>query len=163
MAGQDFLGLSEIGYGRGDPRDMAKSVRIMTPSDTSRICVSQNPTFPDAYIVYLPLDSMPDQEWRDAFELKWRSSRDLWDRKLLLINDKVRLVTTADGFVEKLDWVEKTIAETNDAIKEQCRLIAKEKEMLRDATAKHTFQTDIPGAEMIVETLKETLKRRFNM
>jgi hypothetical protein len=131
----------------------------MTPFDTSRICVSQNPTFPDAYIVDLPLDSVPDQEWRDAFELKWKSSRDLWDRKLLLINDKVRLVSTADGFVEKLEWVEKTIDETNGAINEQIRLIEKEKEMIRDATTRQTLQTGILGTEMIVETLR----RRFSM
>jgi hypothetical protein len=138
---------------------MAKSVRIMTPFDTSRICVSQNPTFPDAYIVELPLDSVPDQEWQDAFELRWKSSRDLWDRKLLLINDKVRLVSTADGFVEKLEWVEKTIDETNGAIKEQIRLIEKEKEMIRDATTRQTLQTGIPGTEIIMETLR----RRFSM
>ncbi|MGA2308792.1 MAG: hypothetical protein ABSG57_04490 [Candidatus Bathyarchaeia archaeon] len=138
---------------------MAKSVRIMTPFDASEICVSQNPTFPDAYIVDLPLDSVPDQEWRDAFDLKWKSSRDLWDRKLLLIDDKVRLVTTADEFVEKLEWVEKTIDETNNAIKDQCRIIGKEKEMIREATAKQALQTDMRGSEMIVETLR----RRFSM
>jgi hypothetical protein len=138
---------------------MAKNVRIMTPFDTSRISVSQNPKFPNAYIVDLPLDSVPDQKWRDAFELKWKSSRDLWDRKLLLINDKVRLVSTADEFVEKLDWVEKTIDETNDAIKEQIRLVEKEKEIIRNATTRQALQTDILGTEMIVETLR----RRFNM
>jgi hypothetical protein len=138
---------------------MAKSVRIMTPFETSRICVSQNPAFPDAYIVDLPLDSVPDQEWRDAFELKWKSSRDLWDRKLLLINDKVRLVSTVDGFVEKLDWIEKTIDDTNDAIKAQIRLVEKEREMIRNATTRQALQTDILGTEMIVETLR----RRFNM
>jgi hypothetical protein len=138
---------------------MAKSVKFMTPFDTSKICVSQNPTFPDAYIVDLPLDSVPNQEWRDAFDLKWKSSRDLWDRKLLLIDDKVRLVTMADGFVEKLEWVEKTIDETNDAIKDQYRIIGKEKEMIREATAKHALQTDMRGSEMIVETLR----RRFSM
>jgi len=138
---------------------MAKSIRFVTPFDTSKIRVSQNPTFPDAYIVDLPLDSVPDQEWRDAFDLKWKSSRDLWDRKLLLIQDKVRLVTTADGFVEKLEWVEKTINETNDAIKDQCRIIDKEKGMILEATAKQALQMDMRGSDMIVETLK----RRFSM
>ena len=138
---------------------MAKSVRIMTPFDMRKICVSQNPTFPDAYIVDLPLDSVPDQEWRDAFDLKWKSSRDLWDRKLSLIDDKVRLVSTSDEFVEKLEWVEKTVNETNNAIKDQCRIIGKEKEMIREATAKQALQTDMRGSEMIVETLR----RRFSM
>ena len=138
---------------------MAKSVRMVTPFDTSKICVSQNPTFPDAYMVDLPLDSVPDQEWRDAFDLKWKSSRDLWDRKLWLIDDKVRLVTTADGFVEKLEWVEKTIDGTNNAIKERCHIIEKEKEMIREATAKQALHADMRGSEMIVETLR----RRFSM
>ena len=131
----------------------------MTPFDISKICVSQNPTFPDAYIVDLPLDSVPNQEWRDAFDLKWKSSRDLWDRKLSLIDDKVRLVSTSDEFVEKLEWVEKTVNETNHAIKDQCRIIGKEKEMIREATAKQALQTDMRGSEMIVETLR----RRFSM
>ena len=143
---------------RGDQRSMAKNVRFMTPFNTSRISVSQNPTFPDAYMVDLPLDSVPNNEWRSAFELKWKSSRDLWDRKLLLINDKVRLFTTAEGFVEKLKWVEKTIDETNNAIQEQYRLIAKEKEFIRDKTMKSPYQTNVSGAEIIMETLK-----KFNM
>jgi hypothetical protein len=136
---------------------MVKNVQIMTPLDASKICVSQNPSFPESYIVDLPLDSMPDSEWRETFDLKWKSSRDLWDRKLLLIDDKVRLVTTVDGFVEKLDWVEKTIGETNNAIMEQYRTIEKEKEMIRDATASLESQADIPHSEMILEIVK----RRF--
>jgi hypothetical protein len=138
---------------------MVKNVQIMTPVDASRICVSQNPSFPESYIVDLPLDSVPDSEWRDTFDLKWKSSRDLWDRKLLLIDDKVRLVTTVDGFVEKLEWVEKTIDETNDAIREQYRIIEKEKEMIRDTTATQDLQVDTPRHEVILEILK----RRFNM
>jgi len=136
---------------------VAKSEKIMAPFDASRICVSQNPSFPDAYIVDLPLDSVPDQDWRDAFELKWQSSRDLWDRKLFLINDKLRLVTTVDEFVEKLCWIEKIIAETNDAIKEQYHAIESEKEMIRDALAKQLLQNESPRTEMIVDILR----RRF--
>jgi hypothetical protein len=136
---------------------MVKSVQIMTPLDASRICVSQNPSFPESYIVDLPLDSMPDSEWRDTFDLKWKSSRDLWDRKLSLIDDKVRLVTTVDGFVEKLDWVEKTIDETNNAIMEQYRMIEKEKEMIQDATATLEAQADTPRHKIILEIVK----RRF--
>jgi hypothetical protein len=134
---------------------MAKSIQIVTPFDASKISVGQNPRFPGAYIVDLPLDSVPNQEWRDAFDVKWKSSRDLWDRKLLLVNDKVRLVTTADEFLEKLDWVEKTIRETNIAIEDQYRIIGKEKEMIREATAQQALQTDIQASEIILETLRK--------
>jgi hypothetical protein len=138
---------------------MAKNVRIMTPFDTSKISVSQNPRFPEAYIVDLPLDSVPDQEWREAFDLKWKSSRDLWDRKLLVIQDKVRLITTADEFMEKLDWVERTIRDTNIAIKDQYRIIGKEKDLIQEATAKQALQTDMRGSEVILDSLR----RRFSM
>jgi hypothetical protein len=138
---------------------MAKNVRIETPFDTNKIRVSQNPTFPDAYIVDLPLNSVPDGKWRDAFELKWKSSRDLWDRKLSLVRDKVRLITTADGFVEKLEWVDETIDKTNNAIKQQYCLIEKEKEIIRDATTRHALLTETPSTRIIVETLR----RRLNM
>ena len=134
---------------------MAKSIQIMTPFDASKISISQNTRFPSSYIVDLPLNSVPDQEWREAFDMKWKSSRDLWDRKLLLIDDKVRLVTTADEFLEKLDWVEKTIRETNIAIEDQYRIIGKEKEMIREATARQALQTDIQGSEIILQTLRK--------
>ena len=38
-------------------------------------------------------------------------------------------------------------------------MIGKEKEMIREATAKQALQTDMRGSEMIVETLR----RRFSM
>jgi len=138
---------------------MAKSVQIVTPFDASKIAVGQNPGFPGAYIIDIPLDSVPDQEWREAFDVKWKSSRDLWDRKLSLIDNKVRLITTADEFLEKLEWVEKTINETNAAIKNEYRIIGKEKEMIQDATARQVLQTDMNGSQAILETLR----KRFTM
>jgi len=48
---------------------------------------------------------VPDHVWQYIFERKWKSSRHLWDRKLFVIGDKLRLVTTADEFEDKLDWV----------------------------------------------------------
>lgn len=105
------------------------------------------------------MDSVPNQEWRDTFEWKWKSSADFWDRKLLLIRDKVKLITSTDGFVEKLEWVKKTIDATNLAIKEQRRVIEKEKEMIRNAVARQPFQNDMSRNEIILDTLK----RRFSM
>lgn len=121
---------------------MVKSVKVLAPFDAKGICVSQDPCFPEAYVVDLPLDSIPDQDWRDAFQVKWKSSMDFWDRKLSLIDDRVRLVATADGFVEKLTWLEKIIAETNEAISERYRAIESEKEMIQDAMTKERLMKE---------------------
>ena len=132
---------------------MVKSVKVLTPFDSSRICVSQDRSFPKAYIVELPLDSVPDQDWRDAFQLKWKSSRDFWDRKLFLVDDRVRLVATEDEFVEKLSWLEKVIDETNDAIKERYRVIENEKEMIQNAMTKQLLQKETISTETIAKII----------
>jgi hypothetical protein len=132
---------------------MVKSVKVLTPFDSSRIYVSQNRSFPKAYIVELPLDSVPDQDWRDAFQLKWKSSRDFWDRKLFLVEDRVRLVATEDEFVEKLSWLEKVIEETNDAVKERYRVIENEKEMIQDAMTKQLLQKETISTETIAKII----------
>jgi hypothetical protein len=136
---------------------MVRSIKVLTPFDASKICVSQDSSFPNAYIVELPLDSLPDHDWRDAFHLKWKSSRDFWDRKLSLIDDRVRLVTTADQFVEKLTWLERVIDETNDAIKEKYRVIENEEEMIKDEMTKQLLQK----VTFSTETIAKIIGRQF--
>ncbi len=97
-------------------KDMVKKVRLLKPFDVDRITVSRDSYFPNAYMVDLPLDSAPGHVWQDLFESKWRASRHLWDRKLFLMSDKLRLVTPPDDFVEKLDWIEQVIDETNKEV-----------------------------------------------
>jgi hypothetical protein len=138
---------------------MAKTVQMVTPFDPASISVSQNPIFPDAYMVDLPLNSVPDDKWRETFEMKWKLSKDLWDRKLYLLQNKVRLFTTAEGFVEKLEWLERTIKETNEAIKAEHRLIDKETKFMREAALKSEWQSDSYGTEVILGVLR----RRCNM
>jgi len=127
------------------------------PFDASKLYVGQDRSFPNSYIVELPLDSVPDADWRDAFQVKWKSSRDFWDRKLFLIEDRVRLVATEDEFVEKLGWLEKIIEETNESIKEQYRCIESEKEMIHDAMAKQLLQKET----LSTETLAKMVGRQF--
>lgn len=138
-------------------RKMVKSVKVLAPFDANGIWVSQDPCFPEAYVVDLPLDSIPDQDWRDAFQVKWKSSMDFWDRKLSLVDDRVRLVATADGFVDKLTWLEKIIAETNEAINERDRAIKNEKEMLQDAMTKELLMKET----LSTETIAKIVGRQF--
>jgi len=71
---------------------------------------------------------MPGQVWQDIFERQWKSSRHLWDRKIFVMGDTLRLVTTANEFGDKLDWVEQVIKETNKTIGEYNLRVQKEEQ-----------------------------------
>ena len=121
---------------------MSKTIKFLKPFDASKISVNEHPAFSDVYVVELPLDSVPDETWRDTFEEKWRSSRDLWDRKICLVNNKIKLLSTADYFDEKLDWIERVVDDTNKAVKEYAHAIEQEKELIRGETAKQLLRME---------------------
>ena len=108
-------------------------------------------------MVELPLDSTPEKNWRDTFEQKWRSSRDLWDRKIYLINDKIKLLSTVDHFDEKLDWMERIIDDTNKAVEEYNRLIEEESELIKGETAKQLIRMDTDKANAIMKAITRKL------
>jgi hypothetical protein len=107
-----------IDYWGSIMKEAAKKVKLVEPVDVDKILVSRDHYFSNAYIVDLPLESTPDHVWQDIFEGEWKSSRHLWDRKLFVVGDSLRLVTTASDFEDKIDWVKQVIAETNKAIDE---------------------------------------------
>jgi len=121
----------------------------------SKISINAHPNFSDVYVVELPLDSVPDENWRETFEHKWRSSRDLWDRKICLIEDKIKLLTTADYFDEKLDWIERILDDTNKTVKEYSRVIEKESELIRGETAKQLLQMETNKASILDAILRK--------
>ena len=109
-------------------KEIATKVKLSKPFDVDKITIKIDRYFPNAYIIDLPLDSMPNHIWQYIFEQKWKSSRHLWDRKLFVMGDKLRLVTTVDEFADKLDWIEQIINETNRAIDEYERAVLGEEE-----------------------------------
>lgn len=137
---------------------MIKSIKFLKPFDANKISINQHPHFSDVYIVELPLDSTPDENWRDTFEQKWKSSRDLWDRKIYLINDKIKLLSTVDYFDEKLDWMENIIDDTNKTVKEYNRMVEKESELIKGETAKQLLQIESNKASVI----RDAILRKFS-
>jgi hypothetical protein len=95
---------------------LKKHVNIVP--DSKKMSVSKSHHFSDTYIIELPLDSTPNHVWQDIFERIWKSSRDVWDRKLAIVDNKLRLITTLDNIEEKLDWIKYVIEQTNKAIGE---------------------------------------------
>jgi hypothetical protein len=136
---------------------LIKTIKFLKPFDANKISINQHPHFSDVYIVELPLDSTPDENWRGTFERKWRSSRDLWDRKIYLIKDKIKLLSTVDYFDEKLDWMEKMIDDTNKTVKEYNRMVKKESELIKGETEKQLLQMESNKASAI----RSAILRKF--
>jgi len=139
-------------------KEIVKKVELLKPFDVDKITIRRDRYFPNAYMIDLPLDSMPDHVWQDIFERTWKSSRHLWDRKLFVIGDKLRLVTTANEFGDKLDWIEQVLKETNKNIDEHNRLVQLKEETRIEEGKQRREQWEEKAR---VELMRETLKRRF--
>lgn len=139
-------------------KETVKKVKLLRPFDVDKITIRRDSYFPSAYIIDLPLDSVPDHVWQNVFERAWKSSRHLWDRKLFVIGDKLRLVTTANEFGDKLDWIEQVVKETNKNIDEYNRLVQLEEETrIKEGKQKQELWEE----KARVGRMKETLKKRF--
>jgi len=132
---------------------LVKSINFLKPFDVNKIVINQHPHFSDVYVVELPLDSTPDEDWKDTFEQKWKSSKDLWDRKIYLVDDKIRLLSTVDYFDEKLDWMQKMIDDTNKSIEEYNRVVEKERELINGETTKQLLEMERNKANAIMAAL----------
>jgi tRNA uridine 5-carbamoylmethylation protein Kti12 len=118
-------------------REISKKVNLLKPIDVENINISRDYYFADAYTIDLPLDSTPDHIWQDIFEREWKTSRYLWDRKLFIVNDKLRLVTTIDNIEDKLDWVKLVVERTNKCVDDyrveaEARILQMEHEVRRE-------------------------------
>ncbi|MBS7616055.1 hypothetical protein KEJ45_02505 [Candidatus Bathyarchaeota archaeon] len=133
--------------------EKAKKVNLLKPFDANKISIEKDDYFHGAYVIDLPLDTTPDHIWQDIFDREWKASRHLWDRKLFVIGDKVRLITAAENFKEKLDWVEQVIEQTNKAVEEYNRSLEAAKEIERKISWEE---------RAAIERMREILTRKFN-
>jgi len=139
-------------------KEKIKEVKLLKPFDVDKITIKRDSYFPNAYIIDIPLDSMPDHVWQDIFERTWKSSRHLWDRKLFVLSDKLRLVTSVDEFEDKLNWIEQVVKETNKAIDEYNRAAQEgEKARIKEEIEKQTLWE----AKASVEMMRDSLRKRF--
>jgi len=139
-------------------KEKAKKVELLKPLDVDKIIIKRDRYFSSAYLIDLPLDSMPDHVWQDIFERTWKSSRHLWDRKLFVIGNKLRLVTTANEIEDKLDWIEQVIKETNKGIDEHNLVAQKKEEMILKEELK---KQKLWETKARVETMREALRKKF--
>lgn len=109
----------------------SKKVNLLGPVDVDKIIIRRDHYFSNAYVIDFPLDTTPDHVWQDIFEREWKSSRHLWDRKLFVVGDKLRLVTQASDIEDKVDWIKQIMEKANqriDSYNQEAEVRATEKE-----------------------------------
>lgn len=92
---------------------LSKKVNLLKPIDVDKILIQKDVFLTNAYNIELPLDSHPDYVWQTFFEQEWKSSLHLWERKVVIVSDKLLLITTPTEIEEKIDWLKRMIESTN--------------------------------------------------
>jgi hypothetical protein len=135
-------------------KELCRKVKLLEPIDANKIYITRDHYFKGAYLIDLPLDRAPDHAWQDIFDREWRSSRRLWDRKLFIINDKLRLITTPNELEEKIDWIKQLIQQTNKEIDEYNRTTPVEKQLKKTIT--------LAEENREIETVRDVLKTKLS-
>jgi hypothetical protein len=135
-------------------KEAAKKVRLKRDINAATIPIRRDDYFPNAYVIDLTLDSVPDHAWQDILDREWKASLRLWDRKLFVVGDKLRLVTPLDDMENKLNWVKQIIEDTNRSIDEY----NKEMEAL-EAQAEEEKGKRAREENMSIDTIRDSLRR----
>lgn len=118
-------------------KEFIKKVNLAEGIDMSTVAIHKDHYYPKAYVIDLPLDSTPDHAWLDLFERVWSVTRRMWDRKLFVVGDKLRLVTTTENIEDKLDWVKVVVQQTNKSVDEyNLEAISREEQRSEESEAR---------------------------
>jgi len=99
-------------------RRLGRKVHLTKSIDVDKIRIGRDVFLTNAFVIELPLDSQPDYVWQTFFEQEWKLSLHLWERKVVILGDKLLLITTPTEIKEKIDWVETVIESTNKRVEE---------------------------------------------
>lgn len=138
-------------------KELAKKVKLKEFVDVNNIAIGKDHYFSNAYVVDLPLEAVPDHAWQDVFDREWKSTRHLWDRKLFVIGDNLRLVTTLEDIEDKFEWVKQVIERTNKAIDEYNREAEARETQLEDEMRGRAMEEEKTGVDAIRDTLRKRL------
>jgi len=138
-------------------KKIVKKVMLLEPIDVDQVKIKRDHYFSNAYIIDLPIDSIPDHVWQDIFEREWKSSRHLWDRKVYIVGSSLRLVTPASSIKEKLDWVKEIVDRTNKGV-EEYNLEAEARITQMDEELKKQM---LEEEEANIEMIRDTIRKRF--
>jgi len=128
-------------------RELAKKVNLVSPIEIDNTVIEKDPFHKNAYIIDFSLDSEPCYVWQSFFDLECRSSLHVWDRKVMILGRKLKLVTTPNDIKDKFDWIRKAIDAANERIEEynqnQEKIHVAEEEKKKDLENIKVIKTDI--------------------
>jgi hypothetical protein len=137
-------------------KEAAKKVDLKQHIDPDTVSVRRDHYFRNAYVIDLPLNSVPDHTWQDVLDREWKSSLHLWDRKLFVVGDHLRLITTIDDIGSKLEWVNQVIEKTNKGIDEYNKSSEAEEALTEEESRRKA------GEERInIGVIRDNLRKRF--
>jgi len=127
--------------------ELAKKVNIKHPISVDHVDIRNDQFHPGAYVISLPLDDYPSYAWQTLFEIELWGSLDFWDRKVIIVENQLKLVTTLSNLQEKLDWLDKIVVATNKRVDAHNRDVKAEKESkeieLEDARTRTTIRNEL--------------------
>jgi hypothetical protein len=135
-------------------KEKPKKVKLQN-IDVDNIEINRDDYFPNAYVIDLLLDSVPDHAWQDILDREWKTSLRLWDRKLFVVGDKLRLVTTMDDIGGKLDWVKHVVERTNQGVDEYNKEVQARKALTEEETQRRTSEENAS-----IDTIRDSLRKR---
>jgi len=141
-------------------RKETRKSNLVEPVDVDKIEIRRDQYFANAYVVDFPLDSTPDHIWQYLFEREWKSSRHLWERKMFVVGNKLRLVTSINKFEEKIDWVKKVVIRTNLGI-EKYNQETKAREIEISQLEETLTRQIIEEEKSEIEMIRSMLRKRF--
>ena len=103
-------------------------MNLKHPISVDHVDIRNDLFHPGAYVISLPLDGYPSYAWQTLFDLELWGSLDFWDRKVLIVGDQLKLVTTLNNLQDKLDWLDHIVVATNKRVDEHNRDVKAEKE-----------------------------------
>jgi hypothetical protein len=137
-------------------KEVAKKVYLRQHIDADTVPVERDHYFRNAYVIDLPLNSVPDHTWQDILDREWKSSLHLWDRKLFVVGDHLRLVTTIEDIGSKLDWVNQVIEKTNKGIDEHNKATEAEEALTDEESHRRAGEE-----RMNIDVIRDSLRKRF--
>jgi hypothetical protein len=137
-------------------KEEARKVKLKENIDVGALDIKKDSYFRSAYVIDLPLDSVPDHAWQDILDREWRASLRLWDRKLFVVADKLRLVTSIDDIEGKIDWARQVIERTNQGIDEYNKEIKARETQTGEDLHRRTAEEKVS-----VDAIRDSLRKRF--
>jgi hypothetical protein len=111
-------------------------------ADIEQIHIDKDYSFPDAYVMELPLDPIPDEVWHGLFRNEYNNDPYTLTRKIEVMRNSLRVITTLEECDKHLEWVRQLVDRTNNRVDEwnKARKQGQEAEMAKREQEKETIK-----------------------